>query len=157
MTISYRKSARGTQQPAVPNIARRMAALTYDLILVLAILLLGTIPWVIARGGDGDTLNYESLGIAYQLYCALLIAGYFVVSWQLKGATLGMKSWRLHLVSERDTPLTLAQLCTRAAVAPFAWAPMAIGVVWQHINEDGLTWHDIASQTRVVITAKTNA
>lgn len=157
MTSTTNKLAFNGDQPALPSIARRLAALIYDLLLVLAILLLGTFPWVIARGSDGNSINYDSLGIAYQLYCALLIFGYFVLSWHLKGATLGMKSWRLRLVSDEGATLALPQLLIRASAAPFAWVPLALGVVWQHVDARGRTWHDIVSTTRIVVIKKSAA
>lgn len=141
--------------PALPGVPRRLMAMVYDSLLVLAILLLSTFPWVLPRGAMQDgSLNPEPLGPIYQLFCLALISGYFVLGWKRKHATLGMRSWRLQLIGLDGAAPSYQQLLIRAVTAPFAWVPLAAGVFWQYADPNGLTWHDRASGTRIVLLKK---
>lgn len=149
-------SAGADHQPAAPSIARRCAALIYDLLLVLALLMLGTLPRAVMVGDASDQeLDFTRPGLLFQLYCLTLIVGYFVLCWKLQGRTLGMKSWRLSIVSESAGTPSLGQLLMRALSAPIAWGALGAGVLWQHIDAHGRTWHDMASGTRMVVLKKT--
>lgn len=141
--------------PAMASIFRRFMALVYDCLLVLAILLLGTFPWVLRRGEMQDgTLNPEPLGVAYQVFCLALIIGYFLLGWWRKSATLGMRSWRMQLVSLDDGKPTIQQMLIRLVTAPFAWLPLGLGILWQYRDPQGLTLHDRTSRTRIVLLKK---
>lgn len=129
--------------------------MTYDTLLILALLLLATLPWVLLRGNpDPDALNFEPLGLAYQGMLLALVTGYFVVGWCRKGHTLGMRSWRLRLVSLDGGAVHWRQALLRWCAAWVAWLPAAVGIFWQYRDADGLTWHDRWSGTRVVIERK---
>ena len=141
--------------PALPGLPRRIGALVYDGLLLLAVLMVATLPWVLTRGNaDPDTLNFEPLGPLYQVYIALIWYAYFAIGWCRGGQTLGMKSWRLKLVRTNGGAVTPAQALIRLLVAPVAWLPIAAGILWQYVDRDGLTWQDRASGTRIVVLRK---
>lgn len=145
-------------KPVPAHPLRLMGAMIYDALLVLALLLLGSLPWVVARGQQASgELNFEPVGIAYQGYLILLIAGYFVVCWCMKGQTLGMKSWRLRVISQDGGAVSVGQAVRRVISAPLAWLPLGLGVLWQYLDNDGLMWHDSLSGTRIVVVKKRKA
>ncbi|MEN7341615.1 MAG: RDD family protein [Pseudomonadota bacterium] len=140
---------------AQAGIVRRLTAMVYDSLLVLAVLLLGTFPWVLPRGRmPDDSLNPEPLGPLYQVYCVLLIIGFFLLAWHRKQATLGMRAWRMKLVDHDGGKPTSKQMLVRLIAAPVAWLPLAAGIFWQYRDPDGLTWHDRWSGTRIVLIKK---
>lgn len=144
-----------TKAPALPSLPRHIGALVYDALLLIAVLMVATLPWVLTRGNaDPQALNFEPLGPVYQVYIALVIYAYFAIGWCRGGQTLGMKSWRLRLVKSAGGSVTPGQALVRLLVAPVAWLPLAAGIVWQHFDSDGLTWQDRASGTRVVVLRK---
>lgn len=137
--------------PALPGLPRRIGACVYDGLLLLAVLMLATLPWVLTRdNGVNDDLNFAPLGPSYQIYLLLIVYGYFALGWCKGGQTLGMKSWRIRLISISGDTVTPRQALFRLIAALFAWLPAAAGIFWQYFDTDGLTWHDRASQTRVV-------
>lgn len=141
--------------PALPGLPRRIGALIYDALLLLAVLMLATLPWVLARGNNNpDALDFTPLGPLYQVYIALIIYAYFAIGWCRGGQTLGMKSWRLRLTTPAGGPVSPGQALARLLMAFIAWLPIAAGVIWQYIDKDGLTWHDRVSGTRVVVLRK---
>ena len=141
--------------PAQAGIVRRLTAMVYDSLLVLAVLLLGTFPWVLPRGRmPDDSLNPEPLGPLYQIYCLALIVGFFLLAWHRKQATLGMRAWRMKLISQDGSKPTMRQMLIRLVSAPIAWLPLAAGILWQYRDPEGLTWHDRWSGTRIVLQKK---
>ncbi|ANO51659.1 RDD family protein [Woeseia oceani] len=124
---------------------RRLGAILYDTLLILAVLFLGTIPFIALRGGE----PVESGNASYQLFLLLLIYLFFVVFWSRYGRTLGMQSWGLRIEDEQGRLPGIGACSVRFAVALVSWAPAGLGYVWQLIDRDGLSWHDRASGTRL--------
>ena len=83
------------------GLLRRLAALTYDCLLLLAILFVGTLALLPLTGGEAITPASQGLGtyLAYRGYLALLALGYFGLAWTRSGQTLGMMAWRIRLVA----------------------------------------------------------
>ena len=144
-----------TATPALVGPFRRLAAIVYDALLLLGIVFLATLPWVLIRGNpDPEKLNFEPLGLAYQVFIVALIFGYFALGWCRGGRTLGMRSWRMQLVGRDGAAVTLGQAALRFLAAFAAWLPLGAGVFWQYLDRDGLTWHDRWSGTRLVLLKK---
>lgn len=127
------------------GLGRRFGAIVYDSLLVLAVLFLGTLPFVAAAGGEpvepGDRL--------YQLTMLLLCYGFFVGFWSGYGRTLGMQSWRLRIETAEGRKPSLRQSTVRFFAALLSWLPAGLGFWWQLVDRDGLTWHDRLSGTRL--------
>ena len=79
------------------SLARRLAAIVYDSLLILALLFLATLPFIGTRSGEPVDPGY----LPYQLTLIgvtwLFLAGF----WSTSGRTLGMQAWRLS-VEDRD-------------------------------------------------------
>ncbi len=127
------------------SLLRRFGAIIYDSLLVLALLFLGTIPFVGVRGGDsvapGDAL--------YQIAMSIIIFVFFVSFWAGYGRTLGMQSWRLKIETNSGNKPGFAQASIRFFAAIVSWLPLGVGFWWQLWDKDGLTWHDRWSGTRL--------
>jgi len=130
---------------------RRLAALLYDALLLAALLMIFT-------GGalfftHGAAVVPATAGAWVYLYRAglvLLIAGYYLLNWLRSGQTLGMRAWRLRVVSDSGKPLALKAAALRVLLGVMAWAPAALGVLWMYVDRDRLALHDRLSKTRVV-------
>lgn len=90
----------------------------------------------------------------FQIYLIAVFFGYFIYFWKRSGQTVGMKAWRLKLVSLDSTPLTWQQLSVRLLVAVPAYLLLGLGVLWQYWDRDHLNWHDRASRTKLVYLGK---
>jgi len=130
---------------------RRLAALVYDALLLAALLMIFT-------GGalfftHGAAVVPATVGAwvyLYRLGLVLLIAGYYLLNWLRSGQTLGMRAWRLRVVSDNGRPLEWRAAVLRAVLSSLAWAPAALGVLWLYVDPDHLALHDRFSKTRVV-------
>ncbi len=86
-------------QPSAAGLFRRLAALVYDALLLLAVLFLGTLALLPLSGGEAITPQragpWEHV---YRAWLVLLVAGFFGIPWTRRGQTLGMMSWKIRLV-----------------------------------------------------------
>ena len=125
------------------GLGRRFGAILYDGLLVLALIFLGTLPFVAAAGGEpvapGD--------LGYQLTILLICLLFFVGFWSGHGRTLGMQSWRLRIETFDGRKPGIARSGIRFFAAIVSWLPAGLGFWWQLIDRDGLAWHDRLSGT----------
>jgi len=129
---------------------RRLAALIYDSVLLVALLTVYTTALVFARGG---ALTEETAGgwwYAYRSGEIVFIAGYYVLNWTRSGQTLGMRAWHLRAVSASGGRLEFAPAVLRVVCAVVAWSPAALGVLWLYFDPDHLALHDRLSNTRML-------
>jgi len=112
------------------GLLRRLAALTYDCLLLFAILFVGTLALLPLTGGEAITPASQGLGtyLAYRGYLALLAFGYFGLAWTRSGQTLGMMAWRIHLAAADD----------HAAGWPSATLRFTLGLALATTSEYGL-------------------
>lgn len=131
-------------QPA--GLGRRLGAIIYDSLLMLALLFLGTVPFVAAWGGEPVTPGTR----AYQLTLLAIVYVFFVGFWSGYGRTLGMQSWRLRIETRDGRKPSIAAASLRFLAAIISWLPLGLGFWWQLWDRNRLTWHDRLSHTRLV-------
>lgn len=140
-----------TKQPA--GLLRRIGAITYDVLLVIALLFLTTIPFIAMRGGEPVEVGDNAI---YQVTLAVVIFVFFTGFWSRSGRTLGMQSWRLRLETADGAVPGFGSSCMRFFAALLSLAPAGLGFLWQLWDKDQLTWHDRISNTRLVYYPKTS-
>ncbi|MEN1941659.1 RDD family protein [Luteimonas sp. MJ174] len=136
-------------------IGRRMLSMLYDLLPVLALWFL--LGFLFALGytlaGHGTRENIEPWSLLQWLLwlcCWAITGGYATVSWRRGGQTLGMRPWRLRVVTADGGMPAWPAMWLRYAVATLSLAAAGLGFWWAWIDRDRLTWHDRAAGTRVV-------
>ena len=131
---------------------RRFAALIYDAVLLIALLMIYTAASIAFTKGHA-AVSRESAGGWFYAYCAGelgVIAGYYILNWVRSGQTLGMRAWHLRAVSDLGRPLSGASAALRFLCGFLAWSPAALGVLWLYLDPDRVAIHDRLSKTRVV-------
>ena len=126
------------------GVPRRLGALLYDSLLVIAIWMATLLTWVIATGGQAVT------GWPIQVVLFSQWLGFYLYFWSRQGQTLGMTAWRIKLVDLHGNPPTFTQLLKRVAIAPVSLICVGLGYLWFYIGDRQQTWHDRASGTMVV-------
>jgi uncharacterized RDD family membrane protein YckC len=97
---------------------RRLTALVYDLVAVLAIVMVVGLLCQIATHGQLITTGSQvHIAWWYQPLQALIVAAYFVVSWLRGGQTLGMRPWRIRVTTRSGMRPSLRQAFIRAIAA----------------------------------------
>ena len=127
------------------SLGRRFGAIIYDSLLVLALMFLGTLPFVAVRGGE----PVDPGDIFYQLIMLLIAYFFFTAYWSLHGRTLGMQAWRLQIETLDGGKPGFAAATLRFLAAIISWLPAGLGFWWQLWDKDGLAWHDRISGTRL--------
>lgn len=83
---------------APAGLCRRLAAMCYDLLLIVALLFALTFALLPLSGGEAILTSSQGwLGRLYHALQLLLAFAYFGVCWTRGGQTLGMKAWRIRL------------------------------------------------------------
>jgi uncharacterized RDD family membrane protein YckC len=150
-------------------LARRLAAMVYEGLVVAAILLIASFPFAGAA-----TTRLEGLSRhLFQAYLFLVLGLYFVWCWRRGGQTLPMRAWKLRLVDRRGARLTTGRAVLRYVLAALAlgssavaalillrppreaaaWLALAPGlatILWSIVDRDRQFLHDRCAGTRVV-------
>lgn len=129
---------------------RQMAALIYDALLVIAILLLASaistavVAWV--RPGyqqaNPTALSHDPMNILYLFSCWF---GYYAVSWIKGGQTLGMKAWKIKLINQYAGRFLLRNLLAR-----FVTALCGIGTLMVLVHPQKMSLQDYFSGTKII-------
>lgn len=127
---------------AKPGILRRLAAILYDSLLILALLILLAFIWV----GISRTFDIPAAW-GLRIIAIGLLMGFYWFFWAKKGQTLGMTTWRLKIRSNRGGQPNNKQLIIRLLSAGLSIACLGLGFLWMLVDKDKLTWHDRISNT----------
>ncbi|OOG59795.1 RDD family protein [Rhodanobacter sp. C03] len=97
---------------------RRLLALVYDLLIVVAIVMVVGLLCQLATGGQLIRTGGKAIvPIWYQALQALVVAAYFVSSWRRGGQTVGMRPWRIRVTRDDGGTPSLQQAVIRVLVA----------------------------------------
>lgn len=125
---------------------RRLAALVYDLLLIVAVLMIATmalLPFTHGQAiGSGNHL--------YQLYLFVLCYGFCTLFWRYSGQTLGMKAWKIRVVNQDLQTLSFSQASLRFLLAIPSFSLVGLGYLWQIIDKQNRTWYDLGTKTKVI-------
>jgi uncharacterized RDD family membrane protein YckC len=138
-------------QARVPGLARRLAALLYDLILLFGMLLLAaTLVIIPASALTGAEIRLDGwLRVLFQIYLILVGYGFFGYFWVHGGQTLGMRAWRLRLLRDDGQALSPADAGRRLLWSTLVPAPL--GLLWVPFDKQRLAPHDRLSHSRPVM------
>ena len=127
------------------GLLRRLAALFYDALLLLAVLMAATALVLPLTGGEAIRNNPF-----YTTYLFLVSFFFFAWSWIHGGQTLGMRAWRLRVQRPDGRPITWGQALLRFLTAIASLLLAGAGWWWMLIDRRKRTWHDIYSESVVV-------
>jgi uncharacterized RDD family membrane protein YckC len=141
------QAAPTTTSCAPAGFGRRLGAILYDLLLVVAVVMVAAVPfvWVV-----GDTSGSGWVRFAFQLYLLAVIFFYYAWFWVRSGQTVGLLTWKLRLVSTNGANITWSQALQRFATASISLICLGLGFLWILFDRDKLAWHDRFSGTLVV-------
>ncbi|WP_434772441.1 RDD family protein [Pseudomonas entomophila] len=140
------------------GLAVRLAAMAYDGLLCLALLMVTSGLYTLARMAvvgearlralseagalDGDPwLRVVLLGVLF---------GFFTLFWMRGGQTLGMQVWRVRVQDAGGGGLSLRQAAVRFVVAVASWGCLGLGFAWALRDGQRRCWHDLCSGSRLV-------
>jgi uncharacterized RDD family membrane protein YckC len=161
---------------APAGLFRRLAALFYDLLLVIALGFIVTFAMLPLTRGEAVLSSTQGLvGHAYHALLAISVCAYFGWCWTRSGQTLGMRAWRIRLETAGGKRLNWADSLVRILLgAGLAWlaglgawyfarpgfpagdagaaallAPLVLNYAWIRFDTAGRSLQDLAGRARV--------
>ena len=147
-----------TQAIAVPLI-KRLAAIIYDLFLIIALffvlgIIVSSITTFAFNHGQAITASHpfyllqQFLLLFTFIACGFLFYAWF---WTHGGQTLGMKTWKIRLISDNGKPVSWKQASIRFLVGLFSCAFAGLGFISAIWHRDKKTWHDHISKSHLIL------
>jgi len=125
------------------SLVRQLAAMIYDSLLIFAILFV--VVSISIAFNQGEAIKNQ-LFIYISLFLVVLVFyGWF---WSKSGQTLGMRVWKIRIVSEFGGNPSWSISFLRIVFAIFSIACLGMGYWWRLFKP--YTWHDRLSQTSII-------
>lgn len=144
--------------PIAPLI-KRLLAMIYDALVLLAISMvyggLATLFLGLVFGTE-EASDYRPMhdSIIFGLGWLASLIGFYWYFWYAAGQTVGMRAWRLKLISADGEKLRHRQCLSRVFSAPFSLIILGLGYLWSLFDRRGRCLHDVISRTDVVVLPK---
>lgn len=132
--------------PRAPTLARRAACALYESLILAALVLVATFPFL-ALAGDSTSGPRRHL---LQAWVVFVVGAYLVGFWTRGGQTLAMKTWRIRLQAAGGGPVGIGQGVRRYLFALAGAAALGLGFLWALLDRDGQFLHDRLAGTRLV-------
>ncbi|QJR14434.1 RDD family protein [Usitatibacter palustris] len=130
-----------------PTFHRRLASGLYELLILVAVVLIATFPFLAIVGGDA-TFGWRRHFL--QLWVLGVVGGYLVGFWTHGGQTLAMKTWRIRLVREDGGQVSTGRAIHRYLLALLGLAAAGLGFLWAFFDRDRQFLHDRLAGTALV-------
>ena len=145
-----------------PSLLRRLMAMLYDSLLVLALAFAVTAALIAVRVSIEGSEQVRAQGIALQgLYSlgvliavAATTASFFAWFWCKNGQTLGMQAWRIRVDDKNNQAISAQSALIRWCVAWVSALTAGLGFFWALLDPRRQTWHDHLSGTQLVLLPK---
>lgn len=137
---------------------KRLFAIIYDLFLLISLLLIvGGIISTLAINYFNNGHAITEIHPAYRLYQIIILSSFFLVSfvffgwfWTHGGQTLGMRTWRIQLITETGVAISWKIAFVRFLAGFVSIMLFGLGFLWALGEPEKRTWHDILSDTRLI-------
>ena len=126
------------------SIWRRIASIIYDALLVLAILIVMSIPFFSFNVEENNLLK-----ITMQVYFYFIIQYFFVWFWVNNEGTLGMKTWKIKIFCDDGEKISYKKAIIRFNIAIISILFFGLGFLISLFRKDKKCLHDIISKTNL--------
>ena len=129
------------------SLSKQLMAMVYDVFLIFAVLFVAAAVALLLNGGK--TIDNNP---AFSLYLLFVVFTFYAWFWRKSGQTLGMRAWKIRIVSELGGNPNWGVCYLRLVFALLSWACLGLGYLWRLFTP--YTWHDRLSQTLVIDISK---
>jgi len=140
-----------SQVATAPGLLRRVAAICYDWMLLSGTMFVTSLPLIWLIGG---VPKHWASQTGFRLFLAGIIFVFFGWFWTHGGQTLGMRAWRLRLVSDAGGEVTWRMASVRFLAAFVSLLCLGLGFLWVMHDRERRAWHDRWSGTRLQLLPK---
>jgi len=125
---------------------RRLLAMIYDAVILLGLLILASA--VALPFGNAHKVALHDFW--FTLWLLLVCFAYLGGCWRYAGMTVGMRAWRIKLVSSDDQQVSWLKCLMRFFVGALSLAVLGIGILWSLVDKKNRGWHDLAARTLLI-------
>ena len=129
------------------GLLRRLAAILYDALLLLAVLFIATLAVLPLTGGEAIR-PHNPLYTTYIFFVGFFFFAWF---WTHGGQTLGMRAWRVRVQTRNGQAISWWQALLRYLIAFVSWGALGLGFLWSLFDKEKMTWHDRYSESVLVV------
>lgn len=133
------------------TIWRRLLAMTYDSLVLVCLVFIAWQPVPFLLDDSWPMWLNQSIRRGYLILIIFTFFGWF---WTHGGQTVGMRAWKIRVISDGDDnivePITWGQAAKRFAAAILSLLPLGLGFLWALFSERNRAWHDTLSNSRLV-------
>jgi len=133
-------------RPQRCGLVRRCMIMIYDALVIIVLLLVATAIAMLLQTGN----RVAGKDLLFTLYLMVVWFLYLAWCWRHGGMTLGMRAWRVRLVTETGGQMSWKLCVFRFAGGLLSAMPLGLGYLWSLVDHEGLAWHDRLSQSRLV-------
>ena len=128
------------------SLPRRLLAILYDSVILLGLLMLASA--IALPFGNPHKVALEDFWFTLWLLfvCFLYLAG----CWRYSGMTVGMRAWRLKLVSDNGQKVSWPRCVLRFFVGALSLFALGLGILWAILDKQNRGWHDLAARTLLI-------
>ncbi len=135
------------------SLLKRLGAMFYDSLLFgSVILVIGFISMLAITSLTGIENVARGSIFAKLFFIYLLVLGYLFFGWFWThgGQTLGMRAWKLEVITFDGKPISWTQALFRYVYSIISWIPFGAGYLWMLFDKNKLAFHDSVSKTAIV-------
>ncbi len=162
--MALTQTSSSPQTLPVAGLFRRLAALFYDGLIIIAIemlaagLIIAILEALVAAGimtygtyQDASELlsSHPVWSYLYSAYLGIIWVGFFVYFWTKAGQTIGMRAWRMRVQNPDSSLMTLTQALIRIGTSGFGLANFLVP-----FDPQKRGFHDMWAKTEVVVLPK---
>jgi uncharacterized RDD family membrane protein YckC len=118
----------------------------YDAFILLGLLMLASavaLPF-------GNVQKVALHDFWFTLWLLLVCFAYLGGCWRYGGMTVGMRAWRIKLVSDNDQIISWPRCVLRFFVAALSVSAFGLGILWALVDKKNRGWHDLAARTLLI-------
>jgi len=139
-------AAKTTPDSVYCSLPRRFLIMFYDSIVMLGLLIIASaiaLPF-------GDTTKYALQNFWFTAWLALVCFAYLGACWHYAGSTVGMRAWRVKLVSPDKKVITWPMCLLRFMTGIVSTGLLGAGILWALVDTKNRGWHDLAAHTELI-------
>ena len=118
----------------------------YDAVILLGVLIVASavaLPF-------GDVQKVALHDFWFTLWLLAVCFAYLGGCWRYGGMTVGMRAWKLTLVSADELFISWPRCLVRFVVGLISLCVFGLGIVWALVDKKNRCWHDLAAGTLLI-------
>lgn len=124
----------------------RLLAMVYDSVIMFGLLIIASA--VALPFGSENTTAFQDFWFTFWLFSVCFF--YLGSCWRYGGITLGMRAWKIRLVSADGEIITWPRCLLRYIVALVSLLALGLGILWALVDRNNRCWHDLAARTLLI-------